>query len=715
MTHHILALRGCAPTPLAHYLKALGVFRLVAEQRDPNARAFWRDDAFHLVSTLDHDALLSFVCNEFSPTPMLSPWNGGSGFYQKDNHAALDALVASKATRFHAYRFAIEQVKARLGDREERPAGDEKDAMLAQCAREWSEASLPWLNATVAPTREGKGKYPALLGTGGNDGRLDFTNNLMQRLVELIELDSGTATAAAAVSATTALFGTTGRGLVSAAIGQFHPGGAGGANISPGFDGESLFNPWDYVFALEGALVLRIGAARKLEGSNTPLAAAPFALHGMPGGYATATGSDDDGRGEQWMPLWGSPTTYPELQRLFAEGRLVAGSKHPNGALDGARAIAQLGVARGVTAFQRYGFMVRNGLANLAVPLERVVTRNSPHQNVRLIDELDPWLAALKRASGDKHAPDVFGRVVRRLEAILFDLCIQTSPGPRDWCTLVEELGNAEHLVVRSPHFAAERRLRPLRLSARWFDAADDGSLEYRLAASVASAHGPLRDGRVDALGPARVHTMPLDETKQYRAFAASEDSLRRDPRVVWAGSDLVIDLCAVVARRAMESQRAGIDGLALVGDYHAALPDLARFVVADVDDSRIARLTQGLMAVDGGRRDSQRETTSLPLYALFRLANLDAHAGSVLPAGMQPRCDPQMIRLLIAGRLQDASRLALTRLGAMGLRPKVRIVAGSATLAQRLAASLAFPIAPRDVRHLLDAITKPAHATENP
>lgn len=35
---HIHKLDGCAPTPLAHYLKALGILRLVAEQADPNAR-----------------------------------------------------------------------------------------------------------------------------------------------------------------------------------------------------------------------------------------------------------------------------------------------------------------------------------------------------------------------------------------------------------------------------------------------------------------------------------------------------------------------------------------------------------------------------------------------------------------------------------------------------------------------------------------------------
>ena len=77
---HELELRGCSPDPLMSYLKALGVFRLVSEQVDGNARAYWKHDAFYLRSALDRDALTDFFLNEYMPTPIVSPWNGGSGF-----------------------------------------------------------------------------------------------------------------------------------------------------------------------------------------------------------------------------------------------------------------------------------------------------------------------------------------------------------------------------------------------------------------------------------------------------------------------------------------------------------------------------------------------------------------------------------------------------------------------------------------------------------
>ena len=94
---HVLQLLGCAPEPLMAYLKALGVFRLVAEQKDNDARAWWRNDTFTLSSALDRDALLEFFLHDYKPTPIVSPWNGGSGFYPRDNRDAITVLCSSDA------------------------------------------------------------------------------------------------------------------------------------------------------------------------------------------------------------------------------------------------------------------------------------------------------------------------------------------------------------------------------------------------------------------------------------------------------------------------------------------------------------------------------------------------------------------------------------------------------------------------------------------
>lgn len=91
-----LRLSGCAPIPLAHYLKALGVLRLVSEQVDHQAQGWWEGDTFRLRSTLDREGLLQFFLERYAPTPLVAPWNGGSGFFSSDNQEALLAICMER-------------------------------------------------------------------------------------------------------------------------------------------------------------------------------------------------------------------------------------------------------------------------------------------------------------------------------------------------------------------------------------------------------------------------------------------------------------------------------------------------------------------------------------------------------------------------------------------------------------------------------------------
>lgn len=102
---HTIPLPGCSPTPLAAYLKALGLFRILSQQLPDSApRAHWQGNTFFLTSTLDSDGLRDFLLNHYAPSPLVAPWNGGSGFYPKDNTSAVEALSASAAPRFATYR-----------------------------------------------------------------------------------------------------------------------------------------------------------------------------------------------------------------------------------------------------------------------------------------------------------------------------------------------------------------------------------------------------------------------------------------------------------------------------------------------------------------------------------------------------------------------------------------------------------------------------------
>ena len=91
---HDVELRGCTPEPLMSYLKALGVLRLVAEQADKNARAWWRDDTFYLSSTLNRRTLAEFFLENYRPTPVVSPWNSSSSITSKSESKNMDEKMS---------------------------------------------------------------------------------------------------------------------------------------------------------------------------------------------------------------------------------------------------------------------------------------------------------------------------------------------------------------------------------------------------------------------------------------------------------------------------------------------------------------------------------------------------------------------------------------------------------------------------------------------
>ena len=712
MTVHLHRLHGCTPTPLAHYLKALGVLRLVSEQRDSTARGFFRDDVFHLLTTLDATALQQFFLDDYAPTAFIAPWNGRSGFYPNDNQSGIGALETSPAARFAPYRRAIGIGRRLVGTLTERPEKEDKASLQAQCRAALGEDVLGWMSAVVviAPSLDGgKPYYPALLGSGGNDGNFDFTNNVMQRLVGLLDTQTGLARPGTAGLLDLALFGATAPGLTKNAIGQFLPGAAGGANASSGFDGDALMNPWDFVLMLEGAVLLSVSSSRGMTAGDVVHAAAPFAVWSTAGGHGSASAADDKARGEQWMPLWERPAGLGEVRRLFAEARVRNGRADAHRGLDVARAIAQLGVARGIVAFERYGYMERNGLAHLAVPFGR--WNVTPRPEARLLDDIDPWVERLRWQSEEKGAPASMGQAVRGLYAAMFE--VLREGGAERWQRLLVALGDAERLVVSRARSGANVGPLPL-LRPEWIEQAGD-RVEVRLAAAIASQRGVESASK---LGPIRVHLMPLDAEQRFERFATGANGLLQDPGVVWKDRSLIEDLIAVVERRMMEASRTATDHLPLAGALRASVADVEDFVYARVDDALVSRLARPLMAVrwtpDLGRElasrwRSSRKASFTPAVALFRVLygadDLDALA---------PTLDAAPLRLLAAGRLAEAGDRALSRLRARGARPRLRRLAGSPTFARRIAACLAIPIAHDALLSALTSITKPSRDEES-
>jgi len=309
-----IALPGCNPEPLASYLKALAVLRLVAEQRDSEAKGSWEGEVFYLESVLDEEALVWFFLEDYAPTPVVAPWNHGSGFYEGDDTSGLDAISGRDARRFATYREAIKEIRTWSElPAQQRPLGEmldavmraaassdgkrkdklqtlvwavqreldnaqrlvpgaaslplaqikasgaakqlaalrrsaaklrtefkrlnqDKEAILFACRSRLGESALQWVDAAVSIGADNRPKYPQLLASGGNEGRLDYTNAFMRRLAEV--LIAANPYRESLLRA--ALFGQPSAGLSVEATGQFDPGRAGGFNQGPGIENKDF-------------------------------------------------------------------------------------------------------------------------------------------------------------------------------------------------------------------------------------------------------------------------------------------------------------------------------------------------------------------------------------------------------------------------------------------------------------------------------------------
>lgn len=782
MTMHLHILKGCSPAPLANYLKALGILRLVGEQADAQARGWWDGERFCLLSKLSKEELEAFFLEKYEPTPLLSPWNKGCGFF-KGNDPGLCPLENSTAPRFQKFRggitagrrlldeiskadAAIRAIKARtktnksFQSEEQRrllesdptyqntlqqlreqfnkpdlepkeraklysdiktmesltrkaskpPTKEEakalklstgykrlsaaadrrfkalKATLIPDCRRTWRGPHAEWLSAAVVLDESGNPEWPSLLGTGGNDGNLDFTNNFMQQLGSLFNLksESGQPNETAKRLLSDALWSTPANHLESAAIGQYQPGSAGGANSSTGFDGGNLVNSWDFVLMMEGTVLFTSRATRRLDPNAFSRASAPFAVRPHAAGFATA-GAEKAQRGEQWMPLWRQPATLPDLATMLGEARVQLDRQPANRPVDMARAISRLGVARGVEAFVRYGYLERNGQSTLAVPLGRVQVRH--HPRAYLIDDLAAWMDRVQRRSRDKNAPARLVHAERRLADAVFSALTHDR-----WQAILLAAAEIESLQATGTGIEAGPipGLRP-----EWVSAVAEDTAEFRLALALGSATaGYTREGR--PFDPVRLHVLPLEPGA--RRFKTADKKLVNDPRVVVSGRDPLRDLTAIVVRRLIEaaqkSQRRS--RLMAAAGCGARFDDLSRFLSGNVDLDRLFGLARAFMAIkwDQWSREHLPQTTALDetpeeCWLAVRLCCLPWP----LAGDRDIPADERIVRLLISGDSVRAIEIARQRMRSVGIRPPMYAGVTDAFSSRLWAAALAFPI----------------------
>jgi len=728
-------LHGCTPEPLMNYLKALGVFRLVAEQADPAATMSWHGGACRLNTTLDRDGLKDFFLNGYCPTPVVGPWGARSGFFPGSSESsareALNRIVAGAETspRFAPFRDVIVATREilRANGFTAKVRDEDKLTLMRLCRNELPDPVLPWLDAVFTLTEDSR-KFPPLLGTGGNEGSGSYVSTFAQLVVSLLIEGGGDAGVA------TALFGGFGSPLAGVSVGHFHPGAIGGPNSSQGFDGGGGANPWDYLLAMEGTLMLAGAAARRMGVDTIGRAGFPFCVEAVAVGYASESDKEAEKatRAELWLPLWRErPVTCSELGQLFAEGRAQLGRRQAKNAVEFALAVNLLGVSRGVDAFVRYAFVMRNGLSYFAAPLGRVPV--TPRPTARLLDDPDltQWLGRLRAACRDKEkTPARYQTALREIDRAVFEFSVPCEPGgdaERPALNgVLRALGRAERTLSIGLRFCEEKRLRPIQgLSPRWLDQADDGSPEFRLAAALAGIGGH------GAVGPFRSALEPVE--MKGRSFHWPRD---KNMAAVWSNRPVATNLGAIFLRRQMEAFRDTQAGVPLRSPRRAGLLDVIAFLRGEVDDPKLADLIWGLTAVDWPAvepREPDAEEVAVPFeFGVPRLLvePLTIAAGRGrwrLIRGDAPDAvpDPDIFHILGSGG-QDAIGQSVDR-AARRLKSGGRLVFGfrnrrlagrllavaSRVPADRLLAAMLFPLSNRDLEAIANAVLYPPETEE--
>ena len=715
---HVHELDGCAPTPLAHYLKALGILRLVAEQADSDVRGWWDGDHFRLATRLTREELEAFFRLDYQPTPIFNPWGARSGFYagssEKGARESLRHIECSSSTRLEPFRTTISTVRSVIGDvtTADKPTDKEKNRLILALRSKIRGTSLLWLDTVVAligVADDVSLAQPPIFGTGGNEGSGGYPSAYMSAVVEAVVKQNWNH-----AIGTTLFGGSAVRCHWAQSMGQFSPGCAS--------------TPWDMLLAFEGACVLRSSVGRRASTEGKRWMSSPFYVAPRSSGYASGSRLDEKflnknreypGRGEQWLPMWAKPSRFFEVQQIFLQGRAATKAGSATDGWTMAKAVAGLGVSRGVPQFLRYGYQQRNNQAtHFAIPLGRFNVPDAESATLAelsCLDDLDQWLRSLHREAhpaDDQKAKRVPARLVTtygRMTGALFSVVAKQATF-QQWQDVLLRLGDMEAVMQRGSGFKCQ----PLpRLRPEWVAACNDSTPEFRLALAFALQAGEFRQGI--PVDPIRRHWLPLDKEQPWRFATTGTGSATRlvvSPEVVMRGRRGLDDAIALVERRLVGASQCEGRHLPLKAARHAAASnaDLTALLAGEVDLDRTVALARTLMALDRKAWAAQHNSIAFPrasdwpddAWLAIRLCALPwplmTHSGFELDIGT----DPALIRRLANGDAASAVTIALRRLRAAGIRCTIRAGAASAETARLWAAALAFPITQRTARRFL-------------
>jgi CRISPR-associated protein Csx17 len=753
-----LYLKGCRHDILGHYLKAIGLLRVLAKcadqvHRDPDAEGWWDmgQACFCLRSEKcpTMGKLVEFFEKHYRPTPLAAGWNGDVGL---DEKTAKALKIESERTLALSFSGRVVTGKPEgqllLGKLSTRQAFDAfRDAIeqtLAEC-----------IDAISAPRYSHGGDNPLWLNKS-IAGRAHALRTHWEYVAKWENLRTQKDLAAFVSLVTSSLEGNSpftkpqkGKGT------PFFSDAIKAYNVGSGWVEEKFpFNALDYILAVEGAFAMRGTVARTLGANTRRFAAFPFVFD---------TGENlvnKDGETKQtaaalWFPIWDRHITFLELASFIGDAQARLPGKEVRFSAEFSRALHSQGVDAGFSGWQEFRFKqlitdvpwITTGryvgihCRKEATLLNQALT---PLDESNFLDQFD--LFRKKDGKFDKNGPH---RVRATVNAAMETAAHE--PTPHHCLVLLESIFSACRQMCVSKSF--REKLRGKRASffqalpmEEWNTLLNplESQAEFRIARALASITGLQRqgDGGYSAAQPILGSLLPLTCGRSSWFLPEKGDRTQQD---VWTGTDLAYDLAAVLRRRYVDSLKDEQPALRAV--HGAKLDDVLTFLRGGLDDRLIARWAEAMSLIgwyfgkeedeDAPERANKKTSEGVePAYAALRtLLELECESQGQDRGQWKKRRSQQPITLLCqrsASSLPLAVSEALRWISIWGVRnpwgavaraekPRitgryvVRLDYGNTSssiydqqFADRLAAAVCIPVRRQDHWQLYRSVTLP-------
>lgn len=697
----VVPLPGLRPESLGNYLASLGLLRILA-RRWPSVRVAWCDHVLHVVGG---PPSLEELLDQFCRIADARAWT----VYQRGW-----AAEQKKSTKLRSgVPLAIWQATA-----------EEEELELF--------AAHAVAQATVS--------FNPLLGTGGNTGKRAFSDG-WKKAVEALAPASPTKpwTKRTRSKSPSREKDHKRAELERLVLGKPLTWMVEELNAASWFsEGNKLYNsgqkpyregavsPWAMALACEGLPFWAGGASRRLGNRARAQGAFPFISYAAAPGVVGEAGRE---LAEVWAPLWDRPMTLPEVRALFARGRAEVRGRGVLTPGAFAAAIMRRGVDGGISKFIRFSlgrttssqtfeprfegtFTVQTSLA--LSPLSAVVPVTL-QRALTLIDQLPA-----DRKVGQRWR---FVGLRGPIEAAVLRLA--AAPGdPESAVALLDAMLLSLDRVDRNRGFR-ERRVSWEPLPIEWLPAlflGDPPGIELRLAMALVSALPVTRPFTLYRFGV---------EARRGRF----EHSERPPARWLWAPGALPRVLATIVMRCTLDWQSDGQNEHQPDDPVRALMPASAahvdRWLDGAVDDALLARWISRFALFDWSfvPSDVRKLATTddecadvsarLSLFGLLQplfdrrpvRASAQQWNQDLLPRDSGART-PSVARALAAvissAQFEIALRLVRSRYAMAGARLTETNVPWRVADADRLLASVLFPIADHERTLLIERWLRP-------